>query len=65
MNRGDRVELTAASNDDVTFGLTAGDRGTVDFTDSLGTIHVRWDSGKRLGIIAAERDLIRAVPTDC
>jgi hypothetical protein len=65
VNRGDRVELTAASNDDVTFGLTAGDRGTVDFTDSLGTIHVRWDSGKRLGIIAAERDLIRAVPTDC
>ena len=65
MNRGDRVELTAASNDDVTFGLTAGDRGTVDFTDSLGTIHVRWDSGKRIGIIAAERELIRAVPADC
>jgi hypothetical protein len=65
MNRGDRVELAAPSHDDLTFGLTAGDRGTVDFTDSQGTIHVRWDSGKRIGIIAAERDLIRAAPADC
>ena len=44
------------------FGLTADDLGTVEFTDSLGTIHIRWDKGKRIGITAAERDLIRAAP---
>jgi hypothetical protein len=38
LDRGDRVELAAASYDDVRFGLTAGDRGTVEFIDSLGTV---------------------------
>ena len=64
MNRGDRVELTDASHDDVIFGLAPGDRGTVEFTDSLGTIHVKWDSGKRIGVIAAERDLLSSVAAE-
>lgn len=51
VNRGDRVELVAVTAGDERFGLTAGDRGTIEFTDSLGTVHVRWDSGKRVGII--------------
>jgi hypothetical protein len=45
--------------------LAAGDCGTVEFTDSLGTVHVRWDSGRRVGIIATERDLIRGTPAAC
>jgi hypothetical protein len=65
VNRGDRVELVAVSDDDARFGLTAGDCGTVEFTDSLGTVHVRWDSGARVGILAAERDLIRSIPAAC
>ena len=65
MNRGDRVELLAASDDDARFGLAAGDCGTVEFTDSLGTVHVRWDGGQRVGIIAAERDLIRCIQSAC
>ena len=58
MNRSDRVELVDVSHDDMRFGLAVGDRGTVEFTDSLGTIHVQWDSGKRIGIIATELDRV-------
>jgi hypothetical protein len=63
VNRGDRVELVDVSHD-VRFGLAVGDRGTVEFTDSLGTIHVQWDNGKRIGIIATELGLIRAVSAE-
>jgi hypothetical protein len=56
---GDRVELIAATEDYEPFRLTAGERGTVEFTDSLGTIHVRWDTGRRVGVISEDRDLIR------
>jgi Domain of unknown function (DUF4314) len=62
VNRGDRVELVRVAADDVRFGLAAGDCGTVEFTDSLGTVHVRWDGGQRVGIIAADRGLIRCIP---
>ena len=56
---GDRVELTAVSDDYRQFALTAGDQGSVEFTDSLGTIHIRWDSGRRIGIISEAAGLIR------
>ncbi len=65
MNRGDRVELVSVTADDARFGLAAGDCGTVEFTDSLGTVHVRWDSGRRVGVIAAERELIRCITAAC
>ena len=61
MNRGDRVELTDATEYG-TFRLSSGDRGTVEFTDSLGTIHIQWDNGKRIGIIIEDADLIRTTP---
>jgi len=56
---GDRVELTAVSDDYARLALTAGDAGTVEFTDSLGTVHIRWDSGARIGITAESAGLIR------
>lgn len=58
---GDRVELTVVTDDYLRYALNAGDRGTVEFTDSLGTIHVRWDSGARIGIIAESIGLIRKI----
>jgi Domain of unknown function (DUF4314) len=61
MNRGERVELVTLTDDYKKFGLTAGERGTVAFTDSLGTVHIRWDSGRRAGILVGEGDLIRKV----
>jgi hypothetical protein len=34
--------------------LTPGDEGTVSFVDSLGTLHVDWFDGSRLGLVADE-----------
>lgn len=55
-SRGDRVQLVSTS-DPVT-QLKPGDQGTVGFTDSMGTIHVKWDSGSSLGIIPEDGDVI-------
>lgn len=59
MNRGDHVELVAVTDDYRRFALSPGEHGTVEFTDSLGTVHVRWESGTRIGIIAEAASLIR------
>lgn len=65
MNRGDRVELVATTDDYERFALSAGDRGTVEFTDSIGTIHVQWDAGRRVGITTEAANLIRKIgPSD-
>ncbi len=58
---GDRVELSAVPDGYRRFTLNAGDLGTVELVDSLGTIHVRWDSGARIGIIAESAGLIRRI----
>jgi hypothetical protein len=59
--RGDRVELTAVTDDYLRFAFKIGDRGTVEMTDSLATVHVRWDSGARIGITAESAGLIRKI----
>jgi Domain of unknown function (DUF4314) len=61
VNPGDRVELTGLTDEYRPFKLSAGDLGTVRFTDSLGTVHIMWDFGKRVGILAEDRELIRTV----
>jgi hypothetical protein len=47
VNAGDRVELIAVSGDYRWFALTPGERGTIEFTDSLGAVHVRWGQRRR------------------
>jgi hypothetical protein len=54
--QGDRVRLVACTDEHTR--LRPGDLGTVGFVDSLGTVHVAWDSGARLGMIAAAGDII-------
>lgn len=44
-----RVRLV--SHEDVHSSLLPGTEGTVSFVDSLGTVHVDWDDGSRLGLI--------------
>jgi hypothetical protein len=46
---GRRVELVMTS--DEWTDLSAGEHGTVELVDSLGTLHVRWDNGSTLGLV--------------
>ena len=50
--KGKRIELIATS--DPYTALKPGDRGTVDFTDDLGTLHISWDCGSKLGLVHGE-----------
>ena len=47
--QGTRVELV--SLEDPYSRIPEGTRGTVDAVDDIGTIHVRWDNGSRLGVV--------------
>lgn len=49
---GDRVRLLSSS--DAYTMSEPGEEGTVRLIDSLGTIHVDWDNGARLGLIPGE-----------
>ena len=49
---GARVEFLGFGVPDPYSRLKPGDRGTVRFVDSLGTVHVDWEFGGALGLIA-------------
>ena len=51
---GDRVRLVRCS--DPFTRLTPGSEGTVTFVDDMGTVHVRWDDGHSLGLVAEAGD---------
>lgn len=34
--------------------IKPGDKGTLDFIDDVGTLHVKWDNGSFLGLIPGE-----------
>lgn len=57
---GQRVQLVDAEPGYVGFGLAAGASGVVQFTDGLGTVHIRWDGGQRIGIIESDTWLLSA-----
>lgn len=50
--KGQRVRFISSS--DPYTRLKYGDEGTVSLVDSLGTVHVSWDSGSSLGLIEGE-----------
>jgi len=54
--KGDRVTL-GRINDPYT-RLAPGTKGTVALVDSLGTIHVNWDNGSRLGVCPDDGDYV-------
>jgi len=54
LDRGTRVRLVQTT--DVYTQLPRGSEGTVILTDDMGTIHVKWDNGSSLGLIADEDD---------
>ena len=59
---GSRVELTKM-NDPYRPNLVPGTRGTVQFVDDAGSIHVRWDIGSSLAVVFGE-DACRVVADD-
>ena len=62
---GARVELDYMN--DPWSKLTTGDRGTVRVVDDMGTIHVDWDRGSRLGVAFGEDSchIIEESPNQC
>lgn len=48
--KGDRVRLISTT--DEWTRIKPGAEGKVVFVDSLGTVHVRWDDGHNLGLVA-------------
>ena len=59
---GSRVELTKM-NDPYRTDLVPGSRGTVEFVDDAGSIHVRWDIGSSLAVVFGE-DACKVVADD-
>lgn len=50
--KGTRVKLIHMGNDPMP--VPDGTLGTVEHIDDIGTIHVRWDNGRTLGLIPGE-----------
>lgn len=50
--KGTRVELVRMGDDPRP--IPAGTRGTVELVDDMGTVHVNWDNGRRLGMVIGE-----------
>ena len=46
--RGTRVELIHMDDEQA---VPSGTKGTVEFVDDMGTIHMRWDNGRTLGLV--------------
>lgn len=49
---GTRIELI--SMDDPHAPIESGMQGTVDMVDDIGTLHMKWDNGRTLGIVPGE-----------
>ena len=56
---GDRVRLEHCSDEYTE--LKPGALGTVNFIDGFGTVHVKWDDGSSLGMIAEVGDRFTVV----
>ena len=57
---GTRLELISMDDPQA---IPPGSRGTVDHVDDMGTIHMRWDCGRSLGLVPGE-DSFRKLPME-
>jgi hypothetical protein len=48
---GKRIRYAGSAGPDPYAPLEVGDTGLVTMVDAMGTIHVDWDSGRRLGLV--------------
>ena len=49
--KGKRIKCISMNDD---YPVESGTLGTVDLVDDMGTIHVKWDNGRTLGICPEE-----------
>jgi hypothetical protein len=56
---GDRVRLLRTTDQHTR--LQPGTEGTVTMIDAVGTVHVDWDDGSRLGMVAAAGDRFEVI----
>jgi hypothetical protein len=47
--KGKRVELISMEGDEAP--VAPGEKGTVEIVDDIGTLHVKWDNGRSLGLV--------------
>jgi hypothetical protein len=60
---GTRIELIAM--EDPHAPIAPGTQGVVELVDSIGTLHMKWDNGRTLGIIPGEDQFkILSKPTE-
>jgi len=50
--KGTRIELI--SMNDLYSSIEPGTKGTVESVDDIGTLHMKWDNGRTLGIVPGE-----------
>lgn len=60
--KGKRVRLVFTDDPDT--NLKPGDEGTLQFTDSRGTVHIKWDSGSNLGLLPGHDRWEEIAPDD-
>lgn len=58
---GTRLELIAMDDPQP---IPPGSRGTVDYVDNIGTIHMSWDSGRSLGLVPGEDNFRKLTPQE-
>lgn len=49
--KGKRIKCVSMNDD---HPIESGELGTIDLVDDMGTIHVKWDNGRTLGIVPEE-----------
>ena len=55
--KGTRVELIYMDDEQA---VPSGTKGTVEFVDDMGTIHMKWDNGRTLGLVP-EADIFQKI----
>lgn len=57
-HKGLRVKLLKMND---SYSVEEGTLGTVQMVDDAGTIHVKWDNGRRLGVVLEAGDRVKVI----
>lgn len=60
-HKGVRVKLLRMND---SYYVEEGTLGTVQMVDDAGTIHVKWDNGRRLGVVLKAGDRVEVISSD-